>query len=128
MSIQKPKMVFISNCAGIPVEPANYVRYASIMANGQTSFIGGANLRRSGLRVLSAGCQGFRRHDGNRRHELRSLAVNSSPSIGGNNLDLWFLDGTQLRSLSERTKIDESLHDCDSGHSNVHIRTATTEG
>ena len=36
------------------------------MANGQTSFIGGASLRRSGLPVLSAGCQGFRRHDGNR--------------------------------------------------------------
>ena len=68
------------------------------MANGQTSFIGGANLRRSGLPVLSAGCQGFRRHDGNRRHELRSLAVHASASIGGNSLDLWFLDGTQPRN------------------------------
>jgi hypothetical protein len=121
-------MVFISNCAGIPVEPANYVRYASIMANGQTSFIGGANLRRSGLRVLSAGCQGFRRHDGNRRHELRSLAVHSSPSIGGNNLDLWFLDGTQLRCLSERTKRDESRHGSGSGRSQEKMRSAPVAG
>src|SRR5467141_557905 len=78
------------------------------MADGQTSSIGGVSLRRSGLPFLSTGCQGFRRHDGNRRHELRSLAVYSSTSIGGNNLDLWFLDGTQLRCRSERTNRDES--------------------
>jgi len=98
------------------------------MANGQTSFIGGANLRRSGLPVLSAGCQGFRRHDGNRRHELRSLAVHASASIGGNGLDLWFLDGTQLRCLSERTNRDESRHGSDSGRSQENMRSAPVAG
>ena len=95
------------------------------MANGQTSFIGGANLRRSGLPVLSAGCQGFRRHDGNRRHELRSLAVHASASIGGNGLDFWFLDGTQLRCLSERTNRDESRHGSDSVLISVQKRPST---
>jgi hypothetical protein len=87
-----------------------------------------ANLRRSGLPVLSAGCQGFRRHDGNRRHELRSLAVHASASIGGNGLDLWFLDGTQLRCLSERTKRDESRHGSDSGRSQENMRSAPVAG
>jgi hypothetical protein len=36
---------------------------ASIMAHDKTSFICGASLRRSVLPGLSAGCQGFRRHD-----------------------------------------------------------------
>jgi len=98
------------------------------MANGQTSFVGGAGLRRSGLPVLSAGCQGFHRHDGNRRHELRSLAVRASASIGGNGLDLWFLDGTQLRCLSERTNRDESRHSGDSGRSQENMRSAPVAG
>src|ERR1700676_5737565 len=99
------------------------------MANGQTSFIGGANLRRSGLRVLSGGGgQGFRQHDGNRKHELRSLAVHSSTSIGGNNLDLWFLDGTQLRCRSERTNRDESRHGSGSGRSQENMRSAPVAG
>jgi hypothetical protein len=38
------------------------------LAHGKTSFICVAGL--SGLPGLSAGCQGFRRHDGNRAHEL----------------------------------------------------------
>lgn len=42
---------------------------------GQNRFIGGAGLRRSGLPGFSTRCQGFRRHDGNRRHGLRPLAV-----------------------------------------------------
>jgi hypothetical protein len=41
----------------IRVKPANGIRQASIMANGQTSSIGGANLRRSGLRGLGAGAK-----------------------------------------------------------------------
>ena len=98
------------------------------MANGKACFIGGANLRRSGLPVLSAGCQGFRRHDGNRRHELRSLAVYSSTSIGGNDLGLWFLDGTQLRCRSERTNRDESRHGSGSGRSQENMRSAPFAG
>ena len=98
------------------------------MANGQTSFFGGASLRRSGLPVLSAGCQGFRRHDGNRGHELRSLAVYSSTSIGGNNLDLWILDGTQLRCRSERTDRDESRHGSGNGRSQENMRSAPVAG
>ncbi len=98
------------------------------MANGQTSFIGGANLRRSRLLVLSAGYQGFRRHDGNRRHELRSPAVHASASIGGNGLDLWFLDGTQLRCLSERTNRDESRHGSDTGRSQENMCSAPVAG
>jgi len=98
------------------------------MASGQTGFIGGANLCRSGPRVLSAGCQGFRRHDGNRKHELCSLAVHSSTSIGGNNLDLWFLDGTQLRCLSERTNRDESWHGSGSVRSQENMRSAPVAG
>ena len=98
------------------------------MANGQTSFIGGASLRRSGLPVLSAGYQGFRRHDGNREHELRSLAVYSSTSIGGNNLDLWILDGTQLRRLGERTNRKEGRHGGGSGRSQENMRSAPVAG
>ena len=98
------------------------------MANGQTGFIGGANLRCSDLPVLSAGGQGFRRHDGNRRHELRSLAVHSSKSIGGNNLDLWFLDGTQLRRLSKRTNREEGRHGDGSGRSQENMRSAPVAG
>ena len=64
--------------------------------------------RRSGLPVLSAGCQGFCRHDGNRRHELRSLAVHSSTSIGGNGLDLWWtgLNYVAAASGQTETKVD----------------------
>ena len=98
------------------------------MANGQTSSIGRTSLRRSGLPVLSTGCHGFRRHDGNRRHELRSLAAYSSTSIGGNNLDLWFLDGTQLRCRSERTNRDESRHGSGSGRSQENMRSAPVAG
>ena len=94
------------------------------MANGQTSFIGGASLRRSGLPVLSAGCQGFRRHDGNRGHELRALAVYPSASIGGNNLDLWILDGTQLRCRSKRADRIESRHGSGTGRSQENMRSA----
>ena len=98
------------------------------MANGQTSFIGGASLRRSGLPVLSAGCQGFRRHDGNRGHELRSLAVYSSTSIGGNHLDLWILDGTQLRCCGERTDRDESRHGGGNRRSQENMRSTPVAG
>lgn len=94
------------------------------MANGQTSFIGGASLRRSGLPVLNAGCHGARRHDGNREHELRSLAVYSSTSIGGNNLDLWILDGTQLRCRGERTDRDENRHGSGNGRRQESMRSA----
>ena len=73
---------------------ANHIRQEAILPNGQISFIGGADLHRRGLRVVRAGYQSFRRHDGDRWLELRSLAVYSSASTGGNNLDLWILDGT----------------------------------
>src|SRR5258706_1692132 len=69
------------------------------LAHGKTSFICGAGL--SGLPGLSAGCQGFRRHDGNRAHELCSLAVYARASIRGNRLDLRLLDWTQLRCCSK---------------------------
>ena len=98
------------------------------MANGQTSSIGGAGLRRPGLPGLGAGCQGFRRHDGNRGHELRSLAVYSSTSIGGNNLDLWILDRTQLRRRSERTDRDESRHGSGNGRSQENMRSTPVAG
>ena len=98
------------------------------MANGQTSFIGGASLRRSGLPGLSTGCQGFRRHDGNRGDELRSLAVYSSASIGGNNLDLWILDRTQLRCCSERTDRDESRHGSGNARSQENMRSTPVAG
>ena len=95
------------------------------MANDQTGFIGGARLCRSGLPVLRAGCQGFRRHDGNRGHELRALAVYSSASIGGNNLDLWILDGTQLRCRSKRADRIESRYDSGTGRSQEDMRSAS---
>ncbi len=98
------------------------------MANGQSSFIGSASLRRSGLPVISPGCQGFRRHDRNRGHELRSLAVYSSTSIGGNNLDLWILDGTQLRCRSQRTERDESRRGSGNGRSQENMRSAPVAG
>src|ERR1700687_143714 len=67
----------------------------------KTSLICGASLCRSDLPGLGAECQGFSRHDGNRAHELRSLAVYARASIRGNRLDLRFLDGTQLRCCSK---------------------------
>ncbi len=73
---------------------------ASFLAH-ETSFICRACLRRSSLPCLSAGRQGFRRNDGNRRDELHSLAVYARASIRGNRLDLWFLDGTKLRCCSK---------------------------
>ena len=93
------------------------------MANGEINFIGGTHLRRFGLRVPGAGCQGFRRHDGNRSHELRSLAVHSRKSIGGNNLDLWILDGTQLRCRSKRADRTESRHGSGTGRSQENMRS-----
>ena len=94
------------------------------MANDQVSFIDGAGLYSSGLPVLSAGCQGFRRHDGNRGHELRALAVYSSASLGGNNLDLWILDGTQLRCRGKRADRVESRHGRGTGRSQENMRSA----
>jgi len=98
------------------------------MANGEASFIGGAGLRRFGPPVLSPGYQGFCRHDGDWRLELRSLAIHSSPSIGGNNLDLWFLDGAQLRCLRERTNSDESRHGSGGARSHEDMRSAPVAG
>ena len=57
-----------------------------------------------------------------------ALAVYSSPSIGGNDLGLWFLDGTQLRCRSERTNRDESRHGSDSGRSQENMRSAPVAG
>ena len=93
------------------------------MADDQTGFVG-AHLCRSGQPVLGAGRQGFRQPDGNRGHELRALAVYSSASIGGNNLDLWILDGTQLRCRSKRADSVESRHGSGTGRSQENMRSA----
>jgi hypothetical protein len=122
-SIQQTKYSVHVQLRGNP-EPANCIRQPSIMANGEISLISGTHLRRFGLRVLSAGCQGFRRHDGNRSYELRSLAVHPSKSIGGNNLDLWFLDRPQLRCLGERPNRDESRHGNGCCRSQENMRSA----
>jgi len=90
----------------------------------KTSFICGAGLCRSGLPGLSAGCQGFRPHDGNREHELRSLAVHARASIRGNRLDLRFLDGTQLRCCSKWSNTSENRRGGDSGRSRKNMRSA----
>ena len=71
------------------------------LSHVKTSFDCGTRLCCSGLPGLSAGCQGFRRHDRNRAHELRPLAVYARASAGRNHLDLWFLDRTQLRCCSK---------------------------
>ena len=108
---------------GISVEPANRIRQASIMADDQTGLIG-ADLCRSGLPVLGAGCQGFRQHDGNREHELRALAVYSSASTGRNNLDLWILDRTQLRCRSKRAGRVEGRYGSGTGRGPEDMRSA----
>ena len=77
------------------------VQGRSDLAHDKTSFDCGTRLCCSGLPGLSAGCQGFRRHDRNREHELRPLAVYARASAGRNHLDLWFLDRTQLRCCSK---------------------------
>jgi len=61
-------------------------------------------------------------------HELRSLAVYSGTSIGGNNLDLWILDGTQFRCRSERTDRDESRHGSGNGRSQENMCSAPVAG
>ena len=76
----------------------------SDMAHDETSSICGADLCRPGPPGLSAGCQGFRRHDRNREHELRSLAVDARASTRGNHLDLRFLDWTPITLLRQLTK------------------------
>ncbi len=81
--------------------PDNSPKGRPDLAHDKTSFVCGAGLCRSGLPGLSAGCQGFRRYDRNRAHELRSLAVYARASLRGNRLDLRFLDGTQLRCCSK---------------------------
>ena len=71
------------------------------LAHDKTSFDCGTRLCCSSLPGLSAGCQGFRRHDRNREHELRPLAVYARASVRRNHLDLRFLDRTQLRCCSK---------------------------
>ena len=94
------------------------------LAHDKTSFICGAGRCRAGLPGLSAGCQGFRPHDGNRGHELRSLAVYARASIRGSRLDLRFLDGTQLRCCSKRSNTGENRRGGDSGRSRKDMRSA----
>ena len=69
-------------------------KIARVLAHAKTNYIYGAGLCRLGLLGLSAGYQDLRRHDRNRRHELRLLAGNASASTRGGHLDLRFLDGT----------------------------------
>src|SRR5712672_3652917 len=57
-----------------------------------------------------------------------SISFYSSTSIGGNNLDLWLLNGTQLRCRSERTNRDESRHGSGSGRSQENMRSAPVAG
>jgi hypothetical protein len=101
---------------------------ASIMAEGQSSFIGGAGLRRSSLLGLGAGCPGFRRHDGNRKHELCSLAVDERAPVRGYRLDLRLLDGTQLRCRCKRSSPVENRHGCDRGRSQENLRPVAVAG
>src|SRR3954467_4093786 len=56
-------------------------------------------------------------------HELRALAVYSSASIGGNNLDLWILDRTQLRCRRKRADRSESRHGSGPGRSQENMRS-----
>ena len=101
---------------------------AQIMADGQSSFIGGAGSRGSGLSGFGAGCQGFRRHDGNRKHELRSLAVDERASGRGNRLDLRLLDRTQLRCCCKRSSTVGNRHGRDSGRSQEDMCAVTVSG
>jgi len=60
-------------------------------------------------------------------HELRALAVYPSASIGGNNLDLWILDGPQLRCRSKRADRVESRHGSGMVKSREHALSARRE-
>jgi len=72
------------------------------MVDGQSILVGGAGLRGFGLPRFSAGYESFRQHDGNRRHELRLLEGHERAPVGGDRLDLWLLDGTELRCCRKR--------------------------
>jgi hypothetical protein len=97
------------------------------LVHDKTSPICGADLCLSVLAGLSAGYQGLRRHGWNRRLELRSLAVHTSASTGGNRLDLWFLDGPQLRCRGERSNPGESRHDIGRGRGGKNMCPANFE-
>ena len=75
--------------------PVNSEQYCGSYASAPA--VSRARSCRLSVPNFSTGFQGFRRHDGNRQHELRSLTVYASAYIGGNSLDLRFLDGAQLR-------------------------------
>ena len=94
------------------------------LAHDKASSICGAGLCRSGLPGLGAGFQSFRRHDRNRQHELRSLAIDARASTGGNHLDLRFLDGTELRRRSKRSNAGENQRGGDRGRSRKDMRSA----
>jgi len=48
-----------------------------------------------------------------------------SVDIGGNNLDLWILDGTQLRCRRKRADRSESRHGSGTGRSQENMRSAS---
>jgi hypothetical protein len=82
-------------------------------------------LWRSHLPGLSAGYQDFGRHDWNREHELRSLAVHEGASIGRNRLDSRFLDGTKLRCCGQWPNTAENQYVVDSTGSRRNVCSAS---
>ena len=72
----------------------------------------------------------FRRHDRHRKHELRPLAIFERAPVRGNRLDLWFLDGAQLRRSGKRAGAIGHRHDgnCGRGQESVLIRTVAGAG
>jgi hypothetical protein len=90
----------------------------------ETIFVSGNRLCRSGVPGLSAGGQGFCQYDRHRGHELRSLAVYERASLGGDRLDLRFLDRTQLRCCGEWSITGENQYVGDSGRSRKNMRSA----
>jgi hypothetical protein len=87
-------------------------------------FVSGNRLCRSGVPGLSAGGQSFCRYDRHRGHELRSLAIYERASLGGDRLDLRFLDRTQLRCCGEWSITGENQYVGYSGRSRKNMRSA----
>lgn len=75
-------------------EAGKALRREGDLAHAKTTFVFGVDLFQPDRPCLGAGCRRFGQHDRNREHELCSLAVQPGASIGGNRLDLRFLDGT----------------------------------
>jgi hypothetical protein len=86
-------------------------------------FVSGSRLCRSGVPGLSAGGQSFCRYDRHRGYELRSLAIYERASLGGDRLDLRFLDRTQLRCRGQWPNSAEDQHVVDHDGSRKGMRS-----